>query len=194
MYLVKDLDVEWRHARRIERRFGVRIIGVPHWDLARLLKNCIYRPYVVGSERIKLLRQSDVEAFVRRETGADWCAWGNRAADSVVRNAYLKRIRGVDAPAQRFYPIWRWKKPDVYGYLHGRKLPVPAMTGGAVKMGGVSLDPKCLRWLRDNEPKDFRRILEVFPFAEAAVIKLELVSGRQEEARPARRKAKSIEA
>lgn len=174
MYLVKDLDVEWRHARRLEKRYGIRIVGVPHWDLSRLLKNCIFRPYVVGSENIRQLKQTDVENYIRKQLDVEWVAWGNRAADSVVRNAYLKRIGGVDVKQRRFYPIWTWKKPDVYGYLHGRKLPVPSITGGKVQMGGVSLDPECLQWLRANEPSDFRKILDVFPFAEAAVIKLEL--------------------
>lgn len=184
MYLVKDLDVEWRHARKLEKRFGIRIEGVPHWELSRLLKNCIFRPYVVGSENIRQLKQVDVENYIRKTLGAEWIAWGNRAADSVVRNAYLKRIGGVDMKQRRFYPIWTWKKPDVYGYLHGRKLPVPSITGGKVQMGGVSLDPECLRWLRDEEPQDFAKILDVFPFAEAAVIQLERSHRGKEAAGP----------
>lgn len=183
MELVKGLEVEWQHARRLEKRYGIKIHGVPHWTLSHYLRENAYRPYVTGSENIKALKQPDVEAFVRKELGAEWIAWGNRAADSVVRNAYLKRIYGVDEKQRRFYPLWAWKKPDVYGYLHARKLPVPGITGGRVQMGGVSLDPACLRWLRDHHPKDYRKILDVFPFAEAAIIKEELAH-RGKEAAP----------
>jgi hypothetical protein len=199
MELVKGLECEWDHAHRVEKRFGVTIRGVPHWDLSRLLKNCIYRPYVVGSEKIRILKQADVENFIRAETGVEWFAWGMRAADSVVRNAYLKRIQGVDPKSRRVYPIWTWKKPDVYGWLHGRKLPVPGITGGKAQMGGISLDAPTLAWLRDKCPhrakggrsRCFDKILDVFPFAEAAVIQMELAQrGSKED--PAPRIAKAV--
>lgn len=188
MYLVKDLEVEWQHARKLEKRYGIKIHGVPHWTLSHFLKENAYRPYVVGAENIKALRQPDVEAFIRKEHDIDWLAWGNRAADSVVRNAYLKRIRGVDHKFRRLYPLWTWKKPDVYGYLKGRKLPIPAITGGRVQMGGVSLTAECLSWLRDNHPGDLRKILDVFPFAEALLFRQEHLhreqkGSRQEQAR-----------
>lgn len=174
MHLVPDLECEWEHARKLERRFGVKIHGVPHWTLSHLMRECAFRPYVAGAERIKALKQPDIERYVRDKLGGTWIAWGNRAADSVVRNAYLKRIRGVDQKFQRFYPIFTWKKPDVYGYLHGRKLPVPAITGGRVQMGGVSLTAECLSWIRDNYPSDLTKILEVFPFAGALLHRQEL--------------------
>ncbi len=182
MHLVEGLEVEWQHARRLEALFGVKIHGVPHWTLSHFLKESAYRPYTSGSERIKALKQPDVEAYVRQKLGGDWIAWGNRAADSVVRNAYLKRIQGVDEKFQRFYPLWTWKKPDVYGYLRGRKLPIPAITGGRVQMGGVSLTAECLTWLRDHHPGDLRKILDVFPFAEALLFRADVK--REQENRP----------
>lgn len=176
MYLVEGLEVEWQHARRLERRFGVKIHGVPHWTLSHLLKENAYRPYVAGSERIRALKQPDVEAYVRKVLGGEWIAWGNRAADSTVRNAYLKRIKGVDEKFKRFYPLWTWRKPDVYGYLKGRKLPIPAITGGRKQMGGVSLTAECLAWLRSEYPSDLKKILAVFPFAEALLFRAEAMA------------------
>lgn len=165
MYLVKGLDCEWEHARTLERRFGIKVHGIPHWTLSHLLKESAYRPYVAGSERIKALRQPDVEAYIRQKLGVEWIAWGNRAADSVVRNAYLKRIQGVDQKFKRFYPIWTWKKRDVYPYLKGRKLPIPRIVGGRVAMGGVALTAEFLVWCQEHYPQDIPKILEVFPFA-----------------------------
>lgn len=174
MYLVRDLECEWRYVRQLEKRYGIRVIGVPHYEKARLLKNCILRPYFPGSERIRLLRQVDVEDHVRKLTGAEWIAWGNRATDSIVRGATLKACRGVDPKGRRLYPVWSWRKPDVYGYLRARKLPIPGITGGAQNAtGGVSFDPPTLVWLKREFPADFDKILREFPYAGAVVFRHE---------------------
>ena len=174
MYLVKDLDCEWQYVRKLEKRYGIEVVGVPHYELSRLLRDSVYRPVSVANQSIRLLKQSDTENFIREVTGVEWIAWGMRAADSIVRNAYLKRIQGVDQKQRRVYPIWTWKKPDVYGYLHARNLPVPKVTGGTKNFtGGVSLDPSCLVWMKEHFPGDYQKVLKVFPFAGAAVFRHE---------------------
>lgn len=121
------------------------------------------------------LKQADTEDHLRRLTGIEWVAWGMRAADSIVRNAYLKRIQGVDAKTRRVYPVWTWKKADVYGYLQARGIKPPKSVGGkfAAGVSGVSLAPKTLSWMRREFPGDYQKILRVFPFAGAAVFRYE---------------------
>lgn len=176
MYLVPDLDVEWGPIRRIERRFGITVHAVPHYELARYVKYDIYRLSSPKTSKLRIKTQRDVEAFLRRAHKIDWFAWGMRAADGTVRNAYLKRIRGVDEQGKRVYPIWTWRKDDVFGYLRARGLPIPtpiaASNGGF--SGGINLRADCLRWLRDYHPGDYQKVLDVFPFAESALIREEL--------------------
>lgn len=173
MYLVEGLDCEWAPIRRLEALYGIKTIGVPHPSLSQYLKGCVLRPYVEGSEKIRLHKRADIEKYLAKKTGIEWSAWGERAADSIVRNAYLKRVQGVDVKANRLFPIWTWNKSDVFGYLRARKLPVPQQTGFAAMSGGVDLDPETLSYIRKHFPADFKKILAVFPLAEASVIRFE---------------------
>ena len=165
MELVKGLECEWAPIRRAERRHGIKVIGVPHNDLAKYIKHSTLRPYTPGSEKTRLLKQLDVENYIRRITGFDWFAWGMRATDSTFRNAYLKRCHGVDVKARRAYPLWTFRCRDVYGYLKAKRIPVPLGVGGKIDHNGVNLTVECLTWLRDKHPADYVKVLREFPFA-----------------------------
>ena len=175
MELVKDLDCEWEIIRKVEKRYGLKCLGVPHHDLPRILKDGVFCPSGPRAMALKLTKQADTEAYVRKLTGAPdaWIAWGMRAADSVVRRAMLARIKGIDVPKRRIYPIWTWNLSDVYGYLRANKLPTPRIVGGGKFGGGVDLSPKTLSWLKKHYPSDYRKIEAVFPFCGAAVFRLE---------------------
>lgn len=175
MELVKDLDCEWEIIRKVEKRYGVKCLGVPHHDLPRLFRDAVMMPSTAQTRAIKLTKQADTEAYVRKLTGSPdaWTAWGMRAADSVVRRAMLARIKGIDVPKRRIYPIWTWNISDVYGYLRTRKIPTPRIVGGGKFGGGVELAPKTLAWLKKFYPSDYRKIEAVFPFVGAAVFRLE---------------------
>ena len=113
-----------------------------------------------------------------------------KASDSLERNAYLKRIKGVDHKGRRVYPIWTWnRKSDVYGYLHARKIPVPKIIGGGTVNGGVTLDAKVLRELRDHHPGDYAKVLKAFPYAGALVYRLEHEEATAQEALEGQRQA-----
>jgi 3'-phosphoadenosine 5'-phosphosulfate sulfotransferase (PAPS reductase)/FAD synthetase len=145
------------------------VLSVPHWGLSGILKGATYRADRAEHRKLPTVTQADVERSLRTQTGLDWVAWGLRCTDSVHRNAMLKKIAGVDRAARRLYPIFRWRKQDIYGYLHARKLPVPGITGGGTINGGVNLRGPTLSWLKKNHPRDYAKVLERFPFAEVAV-------------------------
>ena len=170
MYLVKDLECEWNQIRRVEKKYGIQVQAVPHWNLSRILKTGMGS--VKARKDVRELKQTDVEAYVTGDSGW-WVAWGMKAADSTVRNAMLKQLRGVDAKHRRAYPIWEWKKADVYGYLRAKDLPIPQIIGGGVSGGGVGITATDLIWVRDNFPGDYKKILREFPMLEARVFRHE---------------------
>ena len=175
MVLVRDLECEWAHIRRVQGRYkGLEVHQVFHWKLAEHLRRGIYRDYSAEAAKAPVLKQKDIENDLRQKTGIAWVALGMRCSDSLVRNAYLKGPSCVNfvAPREkRFFPIASWKKRDVYGYLHAKKLPVPPILGGGTVNGGVSLYGETLAWIEERHPDDFRKILEVFPYARAGVLK-----------------------
>jgi phosphoadenosine phosphosulfate reductase len=174
MYLVDGLECVEAPLRSIARRYDVRLHKVPHFDLARFLKHAVYMPHRNGeAHRVRDLRFADIEALARSRAGIGWVGLGHRATDSLERNAMLKRLGGFDAKARRVYPIWRWKPRDVYAYLRAHRIQVaPQLVRGTTD--GVNLYPETLRVLRAKFPADYRKILEVFPYAEAGIVRDEL--------------------
>lgn len=171
MYFVKGLEVEERILANVQRRLPDLVIHrVPHWTLSNALRQGRLGAPVADVGRWQKL--GDVEAYVRAQTGIDWVAYGMKASDGINRNFMLKKIYGFDAVGRRAYPIWKWTKADVYSYIRARGWPVPEVIGDGLQ-GGVGLHPKTLLWLRAHYPGDYRKILDVFPLAEAAVFRFE---------------------
>jgi hypothetical protein len=65
-----------------------------------------------------------------------------------------------------WHPLAEWTKADVLGYLKIRGIAPPESHAEA---GGIDLTAASLNWLADRYPADFRRVLEVFPYAGAVV-------------------------
>jgi len=55
MELVPDLDLFRKPVLRAAARYGVPVHFVPHWDTARLLKNAVLRPHIMGAEKLSRL-------------------------------------------------------------------------------------------------------------------------------------------
>jgi 3'-phosphoadenosine 5'-phosphosulfate sulfotransferase (PAPS reductase)/FAD synthetase len=124
---------------------------------------------------------NDIQNIARAETGIRWIASGERADDSMARRARLVRCKGIEEPQFRIFPIYDWHTNEVVSYLRSKRIPMPPRIGRAGESGtsGFELRAPCLRWLRDNYPDDYQKVLEVFPHAEAA-IKREEFSGSKE--------------
>jgi len=73
---------------------------------------------------------------------------------------------GINATAGRLAPLADWTHRQVRHYLDRQRITLPSISDGS-NMFGLALTPKSLAWLRQQYPGDYRRILEVFPYAEA---------------------------
>lgn len=169
MALVQGLDCFETPIRAFAAARQLRVHFVPHWDLSRLLKHAILRPHLPGAEKLRLMKLRDVELALTSETGIGWFAYGERAADSYARRLYTRKNDGINEAWRRAWPVWNWSTAHVYAYLKARKIPAPERFGSTRKAGGsgISLDPACLLQLKKGHPRDYAKILEVFPGAEA---------------------------
>jgi phosphoadenosine phosphosulfate reductase len=173
------------------RRHGVTVHKLPHFDLTRLIKYAVLRPHVPNADKIRELRWGDINDAMRLKTGIPWVAAGERASDSLQRRFYTRKEDGVQPQYRRVFPIWDWVDSDVYGYLRARGIPTPFYGDYTEQRGsGFSLKGKGLAWLKRHAPRDYQRVLKVFPYAEAEVLRYE--QGEQRQAAAARVSAAAI--
>lgn len=172
MYLVPGLRTFEAPVEAAARRHGVKVHKIPHFDLPRLIKYAVLRPHVPDATRIRELRWTDINESMREQTGIQWVATGERAADSLQRRFYTRQLDGVQRHIGRLFPIYDWLDADVYAYLRARNIVLPSNGGYSRARGsGFSLDGRGLHWLREQHPDDFKRVLKVFPYAEAEVMR-----------------------
>jgi 3'-phosphoadenosine 5'-phosphosulfate sulfotransferase (PAPS reductase)/FAD synthetase len=180
MYLVPGLECAEGPARAAAKRAGVRLHMVPHFQLPELLQ--LHRP-LTKRKKTRALGLFDIEARVRLDSGIDWVAYGWRESDSMHRRWHLRKSGHADVVGRRLFPIASWVKADVLGYLHARRIPVPKSIGqDNSTVSGIGLDGESLRWMRDHYPRDYAKVLRVFPFAHLEVVKLETYGDRGRQA------------
>ena len=165
MYLVPDLEFQERQLRWYEERYNTEIIRIPHFEMSNAMKYGAFRDIDYS---VDLVRMNDVYAYLRQLTGIHWIAAGERAKDSIVRNAMIKQSGSVDYKRGRFYPVAYWSKQEVLEYIKFKKLylsPEQKQMGFSFR----GLTGKELSIVQELYPEDYKKILNMFPFAGAAV-------------------------
>ena len=168
LYIVKDLDYFETKLKYAEKKFDIRIKQYPHPELSRYLRNgiCTFDAYETPP-----LSWNDIEDIARKDFQIDWIASGWKKTDSLQRRAALSTFRceGIIDKSKKFFPLSNWNDSMVISYLRLHKLPIPKTnTKGQFE---VSLIYKPLKFMKENYPKDYQKILEQFPFAETIIKK-----------------------
>ena len=162
MEMVPGLDLFEKPLRAVERRLGVTVERVPHWDLSRLLRNSVLRPYSPAAANAPRVTLGMIEAAQRHKHEAEWVVYGHRRGEGMARLGMLKKGGLRQDGPRRLYPIGDWSASSVYAYLRHKRL----LTLASSMPRGLTLMPDRLAWLREHHPADFKRVLAVFPFAE----------------------------
>lgn len=164
MYLVPGLEFQEEHLAWYERRYGIEITRMPRCDVAQMLRYGVYRR---EEPDVSLLSMNDMYHYVRALNDTVWIACGERAADSIVRNAMIKKSGSIDQKRGRFYPLAYWKKRHVVEYIRKSRLKLSTFDV-KYKASFGSLFGDELSLIKELYPRDYEKILELFPFAEAA--------------------------
>jgi 3'-phosphoadenosine 5'-phosphosulfate sulfotransferase (PAPS reductase)/FAD synthetase len=165
MYFVPGMDYTQHWVDYAARRWSVKVRLYQHFTISYFIRRGVFRSAPAPSfPRIKV---EDVIAKAREDSGIEWAGFGYKLIDSLQRRGWWKRHAetGCDAGTKRFAPLLHWNNTHVKAYLSRRGIPCPGIDGK--RSTGISLTPDCLEWLRTEWPADYRRVLEVFPFAES---------------------------
>lgn len=169
MYLVPDLSFQENMLKRYEDRYGVEIIRLPHFECSNFLK---YGSFTMADWSVDIVGINDTYAYLRDLTGIYWIAAGERCADSIVRNAMIKKSGSLDWKRGRFYPLAYWKKNEVLQYIKQKKLYL-SKEQKEIGFSFRSLAGEELAVVKRLYPADYEKILRVYPFAGAGVERFE---------------------
>lgn len=168
MFMVPGLSFQERTLGYAERRWGVKIERLPHWQLGDMFRSGSLAFENVARLSVPSLTITDIEEYMRGLTGARWIVTGERKQESLQRRGMLTKYNGIWAEKGHIYPLADWTGPNVSAYLNMRHIPLPPdyqLWGGSF---GQFHEREMLA-IREHFPADYARILEVFPFAEAVV-------------------------
>lgn len=170
MYQVPGLSFQEAVLKLAEKRYGVEIYRLPHWELSHFYRTGSFCKFDPSIPKVTI---TDIYAHVRQVFGAHWIAAGERAKDSVVRGAMIKKSGSVDHQRGRLYPIAYWSKPQVLKYIEVQKIkvsPESQVLGHSFR----SMAPEDMAALKKHYPDDFDRVTAAFPLIGASAAKAEM--------------------
>ena len=174
MFFLPGMDYTDYWCSYAERRFQIPIHRVQHWNTSYYLRRGVF---CEPQAHVPAIGHNDVEAAVRERTGLEWVGYGYKLRDSPSRRSYMtfmsKWPDGICEKLKRFSPLMDWTDREVLAYLSRRRILIPEMSSRRVN--GVDLRPNTLAQFREEWPDDYRRILKVFPYAEAQSHRTETV-------------------
>jgi hypothetical protein len=183
LYLVPGLEFVEESLDYYERTLfgGRRIIRMPHPSLYRWLNSYLYQPphraEVIHAARLPDFDYRDVHDLIRDHHKARKAlvATGVRAADSPMRRVSIMQHGAILRSKGEYFPVWDWKKDRLVAEIERAKvkLPVDYRVFGRTFDG---LDARFLIPMRKHLPRDYARVLDWFPLAEADVFRAERMS------------------
>ncbi len=169
MYYVKNLSFQEKWLNYAERKYGISIMRLPHFELSEWVHYGAFRPAQPETPIVKI---QDIYAFVRDQTGLHWIAAGERISDSIWRRAMIKNSGLIDHKRGRLYPIGVWSKAQVMAYIKAHKLQV-SEESSTLGFSFRSFMPHDLLKIRSVYPEDYANMAAQFPFVDANIKQLE---------------------
>ncbi len=179
-YAVPDLEFVEESLSFYERTLfnGRRILRLPHPSLYRLLNAMVFQPPhrapVIEAADLPEFTYKEVHDLVREQHDAKGalCATGIRAADSQMRHVSIQSHGAILRTKGEYFPVWDWNKDRLVKELAKNKIQLSP----EYQIFGRSWDGFDARFMipmREHYPRDYARVLEMFPLAEAEVFRFE---------------------
>ncbi len=177
MYLVPDLEFVERSLVYYEEFFSTPIIRVPHPSLYRMLRNLVFQApencAIIEACDFNGIDYVDIVDLIREDEhlpASSYHATGVRAADSPIRRGAVTRFGPINRKTRTFWPIWDWHKARLVQVLRDSNVKLPV----DYKIFGRSFDGIDYRFLikiREHFPRDYERILDLYPLADLEIFR-----------------------
>ena len=173
--LVPDLEFVNDNLKYYEDFFGQHIYSFPSPVFYRMLRNGVFQDHerwmAISAIKHELpdkdyneLALADLIRDVLGLSGNVYCAVGNRKTDSPMRRMALSKSGAINHNRKIFYPIYDWNQERLFKEIDGAGLKL-ASDYNLWSNTFDSLSYKYLGKMRETFPKDYERILEMFPMA-----------------------------
>lgn len=165
LYYVPGLSFQERMLQWAERRYGISIYRLPHFELSKFLQMGSFRPVDLAVPTVEV---ADLYAHLRAHFGIHWIAAGERIADSIWRRAMIKHSGTIDRKRGRLYPVAHFSKAHIFAYIKAHRLQV-SEESRVLGFSFRSLQADDLIKIRQHYPDDFAKIKAMFPLVEAGI-------------------------
>lgn len=122
----------------------------------------------VQDETQKLYNLSQLTEIVRATYEIEWAFFGFKQSDSMNRRLMLRsyKMNSINENQKKCFPLSEYKNADVLKYIEEKCLVKPEKYGISQSAGVDISDINYLLFLRNNYPKDLRKITNEFPLVE----------------------------
>ena len=175
MSYVPGMEFQEAVIRKYERKYGVNCIRIPHFETSNFFRYGTYREEDLN---VPIISVTDEYNYLRQKTAIYWIACGERIADSIVRRAMLKKSGSIDEKRGRFFPLIYWTKENVMNYMRVKNLVLPREYE-KIHHSFRSLSDEDVSMVKEFFPDDYRKLLKLYPLAEAAAFREEQRRAKQ---------------
>lgn len=195
MYLIPNLDHVQPYIRWTETHYdNVEVRQIEHFQMDYFRKLGLfcdpdprYQLPKKDPNALRVRKIGDIEQWVREQTCITLTFSGMRAQDGYMKRMRLmtfkKRNGTYMSDKGMVYPIAEWTTKEVLHYIKAKNLIKPFYYGEGVSQG-FSITQDVLTLLKAYYPNDYKRTIDVFPYAETLLFdyerKLEAESERTE--------------
>lgn len=182
MYLVPGLDHIRPYIQWAETHYNnVEVRQIEHFQRDYYMKNGFYCDpdpcYQLpkkdpNAKRVRKI--GDIEQWVREQTGIKFAFSGMKGTDGYMKLMRLKRFAHTGYVTEKgmVYPLANWTNAEVLKYIRAKGLIKPFVYGEGPSQG-FSIVTDVLTLLKAYYPNDYRKVLEVFPYAETIIFDFE---------------------
>lgn len=171
MYVVPGLRHLKRYISFLKTRYpDVEIIQTKHYALYNYENIGFMGCDVTEGQRQWRLR--DIASMVCQAKGIEWSVYGFKQTDSLQRRLMLRGYdqNGIEWDMKKAYPLSEYTNKEVLAYIKAKNLKEPENYGDIARSIGTDIaSPIYLRWLRDNYPDDYQRVLNKFPLCRTII-------------------------
>lgn len=160
-----------------EKALGVKIVRVAHPGAARILKECAFQPpevaEIIDEVDLPVMNMDDVYHSIGVAHGMviPWGALGIRATDSIVRRTTIRKHGPVNYQRYSYFPIFDWNHDRLEAEIKKSGIKLPAMYRAAGRSAFDSIEYTRLLPIKRFWPRDYERIIEMWPMAEMELLK-----------------------